>query len=427
MGNNKTSYARLVFLQTLLLTAQQSACFRQRSFPNPVPHSKSTFIHSSSSIDTETQSTFLNQDIDVDNDLQVLRFIEPKSKRPIVLVGCMHYNPASIARAKAVTEQLGENQNLHSVLVESCPTRWKTAAEFRSSLQYQWQYDVYQKFLPNEMQAAAKVARRFGKPVVLGDQAIELTGDRVKIFLKETLKDAMSPLNGGWEKISKDVVSSFDVICTSFGVSFGGDDGDKKGENGKEKLSLIPDYFDKNLVATMPFSFFRYPLSIFVRYPKFAVACTLFLGVLDQGTHLAASAATATTLNVAETATTAGDVFASSSSVASVTLENMLQVSNTVLQTEVSSPWDWIVTLMVFAVESIVFARALAIPILAERDVALARSIVAVANSNEDQYIVEEPDEEDQILLERQSQGQQKQHLSFFEQLQDVFSQEKKN
>ena len=71
-----------------------------------------------------------------DGEPQVLRFTEPSTGRPVVLVGCMHYNPESIATATSVTEELarGRDGGLRAVVVESCETRWAAGEKLKEEM-----------------------------------------------------------------------------------------------------------------------------------------------------------------------------------------------------------------------------------------------------------------------------------------------------
>ena len=83
----------------------------------------------------------------------VLRFTDKKTKCPVVLVacailcgaaqiratrrrpptrsqvGCMHYNPSSIALAQQTVDYEAEQNGVRAVLVASCPTRWNATLD----------------------------------------------------------------------------------------------------------------------------------------------------------------------------------------------------------------------------------------------------------------------------------------------------------
>ena len=54
---------------------------------------------------------------------QVLRFREPQSDVDVVLVGTMHYNPASISLAANTVKDLVDEDRLGALVLETCPKR----------------------------------------------------------------------------------------------------------------------------------------------------------------------------------------------------------------------------------------------------------------------------------------------------------------
>ena len=54
---------------------------------------------------------------------QVLRFREPQSDVDVVLVGTMHYNPASISLAANTVKDLVDKDRLGALVLETCPKR----------------------------------------------------------------------------------------------------------------------------------------------------------------------------------------------------------------------------------------------------------------------------------------------------------------
>lgn len=127
----------------------------------------------------------------------VLRFRDPKTRGEVILVGCMHYNPASIALAASIVREEASAKRLRACVVESCPTRWN------STLDVQPQGSLLRAICDNEMQAAAEVAEEYGRPVELGDQTIEDTGRRVGQLLALTLVQLLTP--AGWQAIYADL------------------------------------------------------------------------------------------------------------------------------------------------------------------------------------------------------------------------------
>ncbi|KAL3897793.1 MAG: hypothetical protein SGPRY_012973, partial [Prymnesium sp.] len=86
----------------------------------------------------------------------VLRVRDPKSLTTCVLVGAMHYNPASIALAEATVREEAREGRLRAVAVESCETRWNaTLAVGGLGGLSEW-------ICFNEMQAAAQLGAEYG-------------------------------------------------------------------------------------------------------------------------------------------------------------------------------------------------------------------------------------------------------------------------
>lgn len=112
----------------------------------------------------------------------------------MVLVGSVHFNPASIELARRtvlIQEELG------AVVVESCEARWRRTLEV--SPKGSFLGDV----LPSEMMAASEAAAERGVPLSLGDVDVETFGPRVKTILRETLVDMLTP--AGWRRITNDI------------------------------------------------------------------------------------------------------------------------------------------------------------------------------------------------------------------------------
>ena len=131
---------------------------------------------------------------------QVLRFRDATTRQEISLVGTVHYNPASVARAK---DEVGlsldrNNGKVGAVVVEACQSRWDRSLELAPP------GSLYSKFIESEMQGAAGVALEAGVPVLLGDADVGPFLDRVRAVGKQTALDLISPLGGGWSAIYKD-------------------------------------------------------------------------------------------------------------------------------------------------------------------------------------------------------------------------------
>lgn len=172
---------------------------------------------------------------------QLLEFREPTTNVTVKLVGSMHYNPSSIQLAEETIDRLGREGILGSVVIESCDLRWETTTEMQPFLK---------KLLKSEMRGACDTAMAYNRPVVLGDQRINITVASLKAGLKETIVDLASPLNGGWPRFYASV-SQAAADALPLGDAY-----------------LNPTaFFDPKLILAAPFSLFKYPLSFLVKSP----------------------------------------------------------------------------------------------------------------------------------------------------------------
>jgi len=254
---------------------------------------------------------------------QVLEFVEAKSGGKVILVGAMHYNPVSIARARDVTTAVAARGALSCVLLETCKQRWMEGETMRAALS-PFELSLYKAVLPSEMAAAAEVAQTTpGARLILGDQSIETTGVQFKACLAATLADLLDPLNGGWKRIADDIMLVF---------SGAGDAAEGLGVT-------LADYTDPALLINMPVSFLRYPTAIAVRSPKTVVLVASAVWLLEN----------------------LGDLLPAASSVfpADGTAES------------------WLATIAVTFLETLFLGRVMLGPILNERNEVLARNIAA--------------------------------------------------
>lgn len=177
---------------------------------------------------------------------QLVEFVEPKTKTKVLLIGTMHYNPASIRMVEETIEDLAGKNQLGSVVVESCEIRLNATMEILNTPRGQFLKPV----LTSEMKAASDKAASYNRPVVLGDQLINVTGSSLSSAFKTTLVDLASPLNGGWKRFYDDVSAAADVALPT-GPGY-----------------LTPaSFFDPRLLIAAPVSFAKYPLSFLARNP----------------------------------------------------------------------------------------------------------------------------------------------------------------
>lgn len=186
----------------------------------------------------------------------VLRFRDPKTRGEVILVGCMHYNPASIALAASIVREEASAKRLRACVVESCPTRWN------STLDVQPQGSLLRAICDNEMQAAAEVAEEYGRPVELGDQTIEDTGRRVGQLLALTLVQLLTP--AGWQAIYADLrEGSTALSCEGEATGVG---------------ALL----DPALLAGLPVTLVRYPLAAALKSPLLLLPLAAAAALLVQ-------------------------------------------------------------------------------------------------------------------------------------------------
>lgn len=188
---------------------------------------------------------------------QVLDFIEPTTGVAVRLVGAMHYNPRSIQLAVDSIDDLEADGRLGSIVVESCDLRWNATME----------NELMKDALRSEMKAAHDLGIKYNRPVVLGDQRINVTVAELKNGAKEAVLDLVQPWNGGWDRLTASIASARKE-AVPFGDQFLG----------------LGSYFDPKLLAAAPVSLVKYPLSYAVRSPVFAAVVTalFLLGGVDS-------------------------------------------------------------------------------------------------------------------------------------------------
>jgi hypothetical protein len=247
---------------------------------------------------------------------QLLEFVEPETGVKVTLIGAMHYNPSSVRLAKETIDRLGKANQLGSVIVEACDIRWNKTAELYADK------PILKTLLSNEMRIACDTAMEFDRPVVLGDQRINITVDSLKAKLGATMTDLLTPPSG-WKRFIDEVRSAWKET-----VPFGG----------QGYLSAYA-FFDPRLLLVLPVSLIKYPLSYFVRDPiPTAIGVTLLgaISFLDDPTSLGAL----------------------------VSDDEYIPFS------------DWVLSFAIALLETAIFARLLLKPLLADRNEILAQSIL---------------------------------------------------
>lgn len=130
---------------------------------------------------------------------------EETTNRTVCLVSTMHYNPASIARVVETVDTLACDNQLGPVVVELCPSRytnWKKQSNI-----------LRRVLLTSEMQIAAERAKLAGVDFILGDQPIELLGERTAEIFHQTVKDLVTPV-GGWSRCAYDIARALRSVLS---------------------------------------------------------------------------------------------------------------------------------------------------------------------------------------------------------------------
>ncbi|VEU44202.1 unnamed protein product [Pseudo-nitzschia multistriata] len=344
---------------------------------------------SSSSIGSPLSSWF-------PEDRQILRFREPTTNVTVLLIGSMHYNPASINLVETTVEKLGEQGELASVIIESCDIRWNKTQEmlqkkeekqrqrleatnrWKQSLGWPLEDDDSEgndgaetsrvtqlqplsndkDFLGNEMRAAWEVASKYQRPTVLGDQRINATVDALKASLKETASDLLLGGPGGWKRSFDEIGANWNetIPMAPLSLSSSQETDVALREGDDDYLSAVA-FFDPRLLISLPVSLVKYPLSFLVKDP------------IPVGTFFALLAA----LNLYGSGSL--DLDPGSADGLSSTL---LAAASAVLSAGTAdATWkDYVLSVGIAVLETVLFARLLLKPLLADRNEILARSVL---------------------------------------------------
>ena len=236
----------------------------------------------------------------------------------VVLVGAMHYNPTSIELASTTIDKLGKDDELGSVIIESCDVRYNENQNLTD------RFPIIRTLLRNEMGAALDKSFEYNRPVILGDQRINVTTTRIGDAFKECVGQLFTLQ---WPTLYTTIKEALAEAAP-------------QGPGYLGAFALL----DPKLILTTPLSFVKYPASYFIKSPLVAV---VVFGVLIGSSALDDGSATAATFGGG-----AED----------------LSTTELVL--------DWLASLVVAALEVVVFSRVFAKELLAERNVVLAKNIL---------------------------------------------------
>jgi hypothetical protein len=168
---------------------------------------------------------------------------------------------------------------------------------------------------------ACDTAMEYNRPVVLGDQRINITVAALKGSLRQTILDIVTPPSG-WSRFIAEVSTAWDETVPLGGQGF---------------LSAFA-FLDPRLLLALPVSLIKYPLSYCVRDPvptSLGLTILAALSFLDDPTTIEA-----------------------------LLCDNCISFS------------DWVLSFGLAFLETAVFARLLLKPLLAERNEVLAKNIL---------------------------------------------------
>lgn len=129
---------------------------------------------------------------------------------------------------------------------------------------------LFEGVLTSEMKAASDVALEYGRPCVLGDQRINVTGVSLGDTFRRTFVDVASPI-GGWGRLVKEFRDAAEVALPS-----------SSGDKDKDDYPYLNAWsiLDPRLLIAAPVSFAKYPLSFLARNPLSTMVVFSFIGFL---------------------------------------------------------------------------------------------------------------------------------------------------
>merc|ERR1712238_406906 len=341
----------------------------------PTPHESSSDSSISSASATTTTSLYnsLSEVVLGPNKYrQLLEFVEPTTNVTVLLIGSMHYNPASIELVEQTVEKLGRQDKLGSVIIESCDIRWNKTQTImdkkNTKLQEKAEKQANAKaeqtsslvsdsstaanitlnkddLLGNEMVAAWEVASKYQRPTVLGDQRINITIDALKANFKDTLSDIFLKGPNGWKNSYTEIVEGWEQTIP---IDVNNNENNDVGNNEEvQKLNALA-FFDPRLLISLPDSLVKYPLSFLLKDP---LPFTLFFGTIaGLSYYFDHTGQFSDLMSSPEYYDDAGG--------------------------EPHSIASYAVSLLFSLLETVIFARLLLKPLLAERNEILAKSIL---------------------------------------------------
>lgn len=287
------------------------------------------------------------------NSPQILTLIEPKTQVPVILVGCMHYNPTSIKLAKETVELLGNNDMLHSLVLETCPDRWYKTLTLPQNVSF-----IKSVILDNEMESSALACQLYNRPIILGDQDINITTTRIKELFQVTVDDLLKPNEGGWTRIYDDFITSIQqtIFISQRSIN--------------EKYLEWKDVFAPRLMLGTPVSLLRYPTAILLKSP--VVGTLLILSLMFSSGSLNSFA-----LDVSNGFFHDGTYDSSTSDMISISsIQDFIATLNHLTpQTVMRTVAESVETVVTILIETAVFSRVFFLGLLSERNIVIADRI----------------------------------------------------
>ena len=200
---------------------------------------------------------------------RLLEFQEPTTGVTVQLVGSMHYNPVSIQLTKKTLQTLAEQDRLGSVVIEMCDVRWNATTDISPIMRY---------LLHSEMDAAHDLALRWQRPIVFGDQRINVTVHRLKTGAIEAVGDLLVPFSGGWRRLYRNITEAWSEAVPL----------------GENYLNTF-DFLDPKLWLASPVTFVKYLLTFTAKSPLFFLVLLAILFLPTRGGAATMGAATAGT------------------------------------------------------------------------------------------------------------------------------------
>jgi hypothetical protein len=135
----------------------------------------------------------------------VVRLTEAASRRPVYLVGTMHYNPHSVAMVSSTVQDVANRDGgLHATAIELCAARWNSTSAASWSQRRLVLPEALQLLSEDEFQVAFEASTDCGlQDVCLADQPIEETALRLRAAFSRAALDLLTP--AGWGRVREDV------------------------------------------------------------------------------------------------------------------------------------------------------------------------------------------------------------------------------